>query len=310
MSEPWALAYDRYVHEVWAPFIEGVRSVVPDALFIGPEAASPGALRFFHEAAVRAGLGLGGAVNWMPSGHMYAQGGVPFPQGTINEIERIGGWRDNMLGASFGIMANSEIGAGHNIVADEKATFGPLVEGLRVLRDRYPWIISHFVHEYAGWFEGGQEAWDKGRFVRNQLSRDMERLIKGDASTVPTVPAPTPARVLTERCYRITDMKRLETRDRVYVSPTYLFVALREPKLFVARGPALNVEAPFVSDEYMIVAVANDALVQGDQQFLLLLAFTDDQIYFGPEFWSALPPVTCAELGLETDGTKRRAARS
>jgi hypothetical protein len=311
MSEPWALAYDRYVREVWTPFIEGVRSVVPDALFIGPEAASPGALRFFHEAAVRGGLGLGGEINWMPSGHMYAQGGVPFPQGTINEIERIGGWRDNMKRAGFEIMTNSEIGAGHNIVADGKATQGPLVDGLRELRDRYPWIISHFVHEYTGWFEGGQEAWDKGRFVRNQLSRDMERLIKGDVPTVPTVPAPMPARVLTEQCYRITDMESLPNRDRGFgfTAPAFLFVALRAPKLIVTRTEALNWSSPFFSDQYIVVAI-NSGLPPGDQKFTLHIERDIGLPYFGPKMWSELPPVTCAELELETDGTRRRPARS
>ncbi len=133
----------------------------------------------------------------------------------------------------------------------------------------------------------------------------MERLIKGDA------PPPIPPRVLTERAYRITDMKRLVTRDRTYTAPAHLFVAIREPKLIVTRGPALNVSVPHFPDDYMIVPIVNDALIPGDQRFMAALETERVPPWFGPVKWSELPEARKVEFGFDDDsGVRRRPVRS
>lgn len=294
-SPPYEPAYDRFVNEVWIPYMRGVRSVIPDAFFVGPDAAYPSGLNFLLEAVKRVGA------EWLPnaiSGHLYAAG-APFPQGTINEIERPGGWREVMLRHGYKELWNTEYGDR----LGNAASPGTLVAGTRELVERFPWIVAHTPIDTDYWVEGGKEAWAAGRFVPSQTAIDMKALI----AETREVKLPPPARVLTERAYRITDMKRYETRDRVYIAPTYLFVAIRQPGVIVTRGPAMNVEAPFRGDDYIIVPVMNDAREQGDQYFELLI---NARRWFGPSTWSELPACTIAELGYDTDGKRRRGARS
>jgi len=304
MSEgPWEVQYDRAAVEQWGPFLRGVKSILPDACVIGSDAASPGGLHSSIEAMARIGL------RWdRIAGHLYAAH-VPFPEGTINEIERVDGWRSVKDRHGYDELLNLEYtdASGDGSMPSN----GKIVEGTRFLVEEYPWIVAHCHHDESAWFEGGREALAAGTIVRNDLSREMERLIKGDA--VPPLPPPAP-RVLTEPCYRIVDMERYETTDRTFIASVYLFVALRYrvPKPIVTYGESLAVTIAIWQDwVYMVVPINRSSIATpNDQQFAIHLDNGNGPPYFGPKMWSDLPPVTCAELGIGTDGTKRRAARS
>jgi len=160
---PWELAFERLVDEVWVPFVGGVRSVIPDAFFVGPDAESPGAMHFFSEAAAKVGL----KVNAL-SGHLYAQGGLPFPDGVVTELDRPGGWLEVARQWSDGTLWNTEYG---------EQSSETMVSGTRFLVERYPQVTAHTPLVPGQWFEGGEAAWNEGRFVPNQRYRDMQALI-------------------------------------------------------------------------------------------------------------------------------------
>lgn len=317
-NPPYPLAFDQFVAEVWIPFMRGVRSVIPDAYFIGPDAESPGSLNFFLDAVKRAGA------EYLPnaiSAHLYAKG-TPFPEGSINEIIRAGGWKEVMERHGYTRVLNTEYSAGSGY--DGLHDNGKIVTGTREIVERFPWIVAHAPHP-AQFFEGGGAHWDavvaqreEEKFVPNSLYNDMKVLIaetkRADLPPPPPPPDP-PARVLTEFAYRITDMRKCKDAEGMeYHAPQYLFVAVREPKLIIARTEALNITRPFEPNDYMVVAINNDGLVQGDQTFAIYVFHDVGRPYLSGAGvgakWSELPEAMCAEFGYDTDGKRRRGARS
>lgn len=173
-SPPYEDAYDRFVLEAWIPFVRGVRSVLPRAVFVGPDADFPGTLHFFLDAVKRADA------RYLPnevSGHLYAQGGEPFPLGTINELTREGGWFDVMRRHGYTKLWNTEYAQGRGYEGREHDSV--FVDGTRELIRRFGnRVVAHCSQETGALFRGGQAAWNAGRFEPNDAWYAMKKLIR------------------------------------------------------------------------------------------------------------------------------------
>lgn len=293
----WDIGMERHLRDLVIPFTMGVRSVVSDAKFIGLEAD--------HERVVSSLLQLEHDLGL----HLFDDIGS-HPYSWTNEFPGDSYARAGLFVAAAAPYLNGR-SERFSECGDRGKNPGYVVEWTREIIRRFPDIAGISWHDCEQWFLPG--TWDAGTYVPNEINYAMRALVREiNGETEPAPPPPPPPRKLTEPAYRIVNMKRFKTRDRVFISSVYLFAAVRVPTLIVSRHESLAVSMPIWQDDYMIVPIANDLMHRaGDQMFTVHLHEGNGPPYFGPKWWSELPEASKVEFGFDDDsGTRRRGVRS
>lgn len=147
----------RLLGEVVVPFTEGVRSVKPDARFVGPEADSEGVLDQVLKQEADRGSHLFDSITF----HPYSWG--TFPEDSYKRIDEL-----------FLPVANAR-GNGRPVCFSEVGDDGTgrIVEWTENVLSRRPALINF--HDYKQWFEPG--TWDNGTYVPNAKYTAMQALI-------------------------------------------------------------------------------------------------------------------------------------
>lgn len=156
-SEEWNVALGRLVEEVIIPFTDGVRSVRPDAQFVGPEADHEAVIEEVLKQENERGLHLFDTITF----HPYSWG--KFPADSYKRIDE-GFVPKATIHRNGRPLWYSEIG--------DDGT-GQIVEWTKNVLTRDVAAINF--HDFAQWFEPG--TWANGTYVPNARYRDMKNLI-------------------------------------------------------------------------------------------------------------------------------------
>jgi hypothetical protein len=151
------VAIGRLLDEVTIPFTEGVRSVKPDAQFVGPEADGEGVLSEVLQQEAARELKLFDVVTF----HPYSWG--KFPEDSFKRIDT------EFMPAT--VAHRNRRPVWYSEVGDDGT--GRIVEWTRDAVKRDVAAINY--HDYKQWFQPG--TWDNGTFVPNEKYNAMQTLI-------------------------------------------------------------------------------------------------------------------------------------
>jgi len=156
-SENRDVAIGRLLDEVTIPFTEGVRSVRPDAQFVGPEADGEGVLDEALAQEAARGLRLFDAITF----HPYSWG--TFPEDSYKRIET------EFMPATTAHRGNRPIW--YSETGDDNT--GRIVEWTENVVTRDVAAINY--HDFKQWFLPG--TWDNGTYLPNEKYTRMQELI-------------------------------------------------------------------------------------------------------------------------------------
>jgi len=157
-SDTRQVAIARLLDEVTIPFTEGVRSVVPGAQFVGPEADGDGVLDEALKQEADRGLKLFDAITF----HPYSWG--TFPDDSFKRIE------NEFMPAIAPHRHGRPVW--YSEVGDDGT--GRIVEWTENVIHRDVAAIDY--HDFRQWFEPG--TWESGTFVPNAKYGQMQELIR------------------------------------------------------------------------------------------------------------------------------------
>lgn len=164
--------------QMWAPFILGWKSVLPSTPVVGPDSASPGNLDLFLQLQRRYTSAAADPRKWprydILSFHVYGPQKPPTIAGSLNEINRLGGYMDVIR--RYYTDANMPPLWATELAADSDS---PTAEWCKALLNLTP-RITPFPYLLSRYFEGGNDAWDSGKFVPNAEYAAMQRLVRDE----------------------------------------------------------------------------------------------------------------------------------
>ena len=154
----WDVAITRLLDEVTVPFTEGVRSVVPDAVFVGPEADHERVIASLLEQEATRGLHLFDAITF----HPYSWG--KFPKDSYKRMDEL-----------F-VPAASKHRNGRPLWCSEIGDDGTgrIVEWANSVAKRNVAAVNF--HDFRQWFQPG--TWDNRTYVPNTRHRGLRTLIQ------------------------------------------------------------------------------------------------------------------------------------
>jgi hypothetical protein len=151
------VAIGRLLDEVTIPFTEGVRSVKPDAQFVGPEADGEGVLDEALQQEAARDLKLFDAITF----HPYSWG--TFPEDSYKRID------NEFMPATLAHRNRRPVW--YSEVGDDGT--GRIVEWTQSAVTRDVAAINY--HDFKQWFQPG--TWDNGTFLPNEKYEAMQTLI-------------------------------------------------------------------------------------------------------------------------------------
>lgn len=165
--------------QVVIPFIRGWRSKWPGVIFVGSDSSSPGNLDLFLRLEAE-------HVNdptWPKyeriAYHVYPDGdewkgpiGDPRDQTIAVSLKRIGDYQNVIR--RYPAHRNTP-----QWVTEYANEYPDPVTWTAAIRRAFPQIVGTFPYKCSQWFQGGDPAWDAGRFEPNENYRRMHALIHG-----------------------------------------------------------------------------------------------------------------------------------
>ena len=158
LFDHWDVAIARLLDEVIIPFTNGVRSVKPNATFVGPEADHEAVIRETLKQESERGLKLFDVVTF----HPYAWG--PFPSNSYRRIDEgfVPAAAQHRNGRKLWYSETGDDGTGKIVEWAENA----------VQRD----VAAINFHDFKQWFQPG--TWENRTYVPNTKYEDMKKLIR------------------------------------------------------------------------------------------------------------------------------------